>query len=494
MRKIAVADIGSNSARLVVMRRFGDAAPIPVAESKLSLRLQLAIDHNGAIPDAAVARIISLLKDFKAVADASGAEALIAVGTSALRDSVNAKAVIASVWQGSGVQLRALTGEEEARLGFQGAVNSVPVVNGAAVDVGGGSMELVRFIDRQPVTTLTLPLGALKVTDEFLADGGTEKSVAALTAHIDRLLAGLPVEPLTGGDRLIGTGGTIRNLAKMHRRRSSARFARLHGHSVPVSEIVGSIQRLASMKPARRKSVPGLNPERAGSIIGGACSTLGAAALLGADSILVSGAGLREGLAMEAFGAAPYSRAGISRKAARDMAVRFATWEPDKATRRAAIIGVICDALGDAISPELREAAELAAEVLDTGVAVDFYSRYEAAAWLIVNSDTGALTHRQVALMTAICLAGQGSSPQAGRFKGEIKPGETDELKKAGAVLALADEIEMRLGPGGASTLSIQPSQRSGEALTISWDGSDSWNNAPVRALFKSAFKRSVGV
>src|SRR5204862_7745205 len=107
----------------------------------------------------------------------------------------------------------------------------VEVENGWVLDVGGGSLEILRFRDRESIGSWTLPLGGLRLSDRFLkSDPPTREEVGRLRDHVTRTLVAAGIEPLAGGERVVGTGGTIRNLAKMDRRKRPYPIPRLHGY------------------------------------------------------------------------------------------------------------------------------------------------------------------------------------------------------------------------------------------------------------------------
>lgn len=485
--RIAIADIGSNSARMIVVQRSGDFGLIPVSESKVLLRLQRELRKTGELTSEGMERLVNVIKDFSVVAKSAGAEQLVTVATSAIRNTSNPAEVVRMLHEATGVTVRILSGEEEASYAFSGAISALPVDHGAVIDIGGGSMEIVRFENRRATQTVTLPLGALKLSDRFLTAGAvTKKELAKLSAHVEASLSVAGIVPLGPGAQVVGTGGTVRNAAKMDRRSSAKRFGRLHGHKIDLSDLDSSLGKLAEMDVPTLRSVSGLNPERADSIVGGLAALVASTRYLGGDSVLVSGAGLREGLALEAFGVDNAATSGSALQSVRDMCSRFATWDAGRASRRSLIAGQLSAVFEDVVSLEIEEALRLASELVDAGSTIDYYQRYRTAAMLVVNGNAGTLTHRQIALVSALCMAADGAGIKASAYGGEIAAEETDALQKSGVLLRLADEIEMRLLPSDEGSLALKRGKPKKASLTISFTGATTWNPSSLRRHYEA--------
>src|SRR4029077_9732140 len=128
---------------------------------------------------------LAALHDFIAIAAGSGAARTIALATAAVREAANGPQFVARLRQQTGLDIRIIDGDEEARLAFSGAVNGLPIEHGLLLDVGGGSLEGAHFRNRKPQQEWTLPLGSLRLTDRFLkADPAKPGEVTALVEHV----------------------------------------------------------------------------------------------------------------------------------------------------------------------------------------------------------------------------------------------------------------------------------------------------------------------
>ena len=146
---VAVIDIGSNSGRVVVYQRDPTGDLRAVAGSRASLRLVEDVDRRGELTESTMARLTEALRDFKAIAMGAGAGRIIAVDTAAMRDASNGALFAERLERELGIGIEIISGEAEARYGFDGAMRGLAVSGGLLFDVGGGSMELTRFHSRR---------------------------------------------------------------------------------------------------------------------------------------------------------------------------------------------------------------------------------------------------------------------------------------------------------------------------------------------------------
>ncbi|HEY6547476.1 MAG TPA: Ppx/GppA family phosphatase, partial [Vicinamibacteria bacterium] len=213
---VAVIDIGSNSARIVVYRLEGGVSTQILASSRGSLRLVRELDATHRLSDEAIARAFEALQDFRAIALGAGAARVFTLATAAVRDAENGQAFIAAVKKRLDLDVRILSGEEEARYGFLGAVGGLPVEHGVLFDVGGGSMQVSLFKSRRLGRAYSFPLGALRLSDAFLrSDPPRPQEMERLRRHVRKQLANARLPRLRGKESLVGTGGTLRNLARV---------------------------------------------------------------------------------------------------------------------------------------------------------------------------------------------------------------------------------------------------------------------------------------
>jgi exopolyphosphatase/guanosine-5'-triphosphate,3'-diphosphate pyrophosphatase len=450
---LAVIDIGSNSARIAVLRLDAFGQLDIIADARTSLQLARRIDSRGRIEASAVTEAIAAVRDFRAVAAAAGAERTVAVATAAMRTATNRESVLARLEADTGLAIKVIDGEEEARYAFLGAVHGLPIDTGYLVDVGGGSFEIAYFERRRALRWWTFELGALVTTDQFLgSDPPRPSEVADLRNHVIQTLhdAGVPPLPEDGG--MVGTGGTVRNLAKMHMRSVGHPIARVDGYVLQRREVRDLTSRLTTRNRSSLRTVPGLSTDRADSITGGALVVMAAMDALGAKSLMVSGHGLREGIALAELNLPLPEVHQVRRGSVAALASRFSTWDERRAARRIEMTRAILGVADPTMTAEMREVLDHATTLLDVGQSINYYDRWSHAAAVTASADLQGFTHREVALIaTTLARLGKARSnlPRYARLctRDDIK-----RIDRLAVVIELADELDRRVNGGGPPT------------------------------------------
>ena len=487
---VAVIDIGSNSARVAVYERSRQGHLHLIASSRSALRLVRDVDRLGRLGQNAVERTLVALRDFRAIALGAGARRILAVATAALRDARNGPALLARVRRELGIDVHVIDGRKEARYGFLGAVHGLPVADGLLFDLGGGSMQVSRFVSRRLRDALSLPLGALRLSSGLLAhDPPTRGELRKLQKHVRRVLAAANVRRLGPGEALVGTGGTVRNLAKVDARARRYPVTRVHGYVLSRESLVAMAASLAARPARKRERVPGLSDERGDSIVGGAFAVAGLMEATGARELVVSGQGVREGVAYSLVGGGMPSARDVREASISALVSRFAAWEARAAERRSEAAHALWSALAAHEDAEVAEALGYAARILDIGRSVDFFDRYEHVAEIVLASELAGFSHRQVALLAAVVRAGREIDPGARSLSPILGKADRHTLERAGTVLALADDLQERCPVRSALTVTCRVR---GSAVVVKAAGLLGWRQRPIAQRFEAAFGRRL--
>jgi exopolyphosphatase/guanosine-5'-triphosphate,3'-diphosphate pyrophosphatase len=191
----------------------------------------------------------------------------------------------------------------------------------------------------------------------------------------------------------------------------------------------------------RRSLIPGLNPDRADTIVGGAIVVQQVMDHVGARRTIVSSRGLREGLALDADGRGVPDAADVRTISVATLASRFATWDARTAERRASIAATVFEVLDAAAPGRIREMLDHAARLVDTGRALDYYDRFEHAAAIVLTADLAGFRHADLAALATI-LRDAGDEVGRGRLVDEQ---DRAVVERAAAALSLADEVHRRI-------------------------------------------------
>jgi exopolyphosphatase/guanosine-5'-triphosphate,3'-diphosphate pyrophosphatase len=303
--RLATIDLGTNTVRLLV----ADVTPgVPgwrtaIAEQRVT-RLGEGVSSTGALGAAAAARTAATVSDYVAQARAAGAARIAIVATSAVRDAANGAAFAADLARETGIAVRVVSGDDEARLTLRGIVAALGPLAGATVafDIGGGSTEYILARDGALAVAISLRLGVVALAERFPFPERVEPArYAALLAEIDAQLAReLPMAIASARvDTLVGTAGTVTTLAALDLGLSEYNAARVHGHALTGASVARQRARLATLDLAGRAALPCLEPGRADLIVPGVAVVEATMGRLRCERLIVSDFGLREGILAE---------------------------------------------------------------------------------------------------------------------------------------------------------------------------------------------------
>ena len=496
----AIIDLGSGSARAVVMQVNPGGGIEIVAQRRVNLNLMSHVDDNGALDASGVASAVAALEDFALLAGGYGIRAIHAVGTAALRESGNAAAIIDAAVNRFGIPLRIIDGSDEAAYCFVGAIHGLPVSDGLLADIGGGSMEIVRFSGRTMAWSASLPLGSLRIANQFhLTDLASPEDVHAAYQHVHAALRSAGVPRLQNGETLVGSGGSVRLLSRLLRGREPYPIIRMHGYQMAAGLLAGLARELSAASLRERAGIDGMNPERGHSIVGGAIAAHALSQYAAADSMIVSGQGLREGLARLpgplprdcAVSVPPL--ATVRMESLVDLVGRFVPRFSQRGKRRAALARNLGASIWGPDNRGIRDALECAAFVLDIGNAIDFYNRSNRTASIIVRTDLPGFTHEESAFLAAILLASERKKlPPRFRRSRLLNRDGIKLIGQAAVALTVVDELDNRL-PHGAAASEVRFIRQNGmlKVTTPAWSpvaGED------ARQRWQAAFGEEIDI
>jgi exopolyphosphatase/guanosine-5'-triphosphate,3'-diphosphate pyrophosphatase len=283
--RVAAVDLGTNTTRLLVADVDGGRLE-PVERRERITSLGEGVDRRRRLLPPGIARVRNCLVAYRRTAEALGAERVLAVGTSAVRDAENGEAFLGEVEWSYGFTTQLLDGDEEALLTFRGVSSGRTLEEGTLlVDIGGGSTELVVGGPDGVAFHQSLDVGSVRLTDRF----GEE--VGACAAHVREALPELSVS------HAIGVAGTVANLASLDLGLAEHDAERTDCHRLPRDGVAAQLERLAALPLEERRRVPGLEPERAPVIVAGAVILQEVLDRYGLPEVEVSGRDLLDGAA-----------------------------------------------------------------------------------------------------------------------------------------------------------------------------------------------------
>ena len=488
--KLAVIDLGSNSGRVVVVRADAQGVIDVLADERAPLRLIQHLDARGNLSPHAVEHVLTVLRDFHRVAAAAGARTTLAVATAAVREANNGPDLLRRIRRELGLKVRILDAESEARCAFLGAVYGLPVRSGLVLDIGGGSLQVSRFSDRRLQRSWSLPLGALRIHTRFLkGDPPTRGQIRQLRTHVHAAIARAGIPSLRRAEVLVGTGGTVRNLAKVDSRRRSYPIPRLHGYELTRARLQELTLLLGYCSQEERAFLPGMNAERADSIPAGSIIAETLMDHVGARRLLVAGQGLREGVVLETRRILVPPVKAVRARSVAGLASRFASWEKTRAARRLTLTRELHRRLDSGPPGLMAELLEHAAIILDIGRSVDYYRRHEHAAAIVRATGLLGFGHREILLLSILIEMADKSEWNLKRYRPLLREEDRGPLERASLVLALADLIEHRLPPKHAARVSCSIRK---ESIVLRVPALAAWNSRELESRFRRAFGREL--
>jgi exopolyphosphatase/guanosine-5'-triphosphate,3'-diphosphate pyrophosphatase len=311
-RPLAAIDLGTNTVRALVAEADPATGLVPRWADQVVARLGEGVAERGTLAPAAADRALAAVRGYRDRALALGAVEVLLVATAAVRQARDGSEFVARLRAEPGICPRVASGDEEARLTLLGATWGLGRTTGLVglVDVGGGSTEVLVADGPLVLATASLDLGVVQLVERFFVHDPVEPvELAACRAYVDRRLRNeawpriRPYRPMT----LVATAGTPTTLAALDLGLRVYDPARVQGHRLSALAISRLTAWLAALPLAERAQTPGLEPGRADVIVPGGIVLAAALAGLGLPAAVVSDAGLREGILLEAIGWRPSS-------------------------------------------------------------------------------------------------------------------------------------------------------------------------------------------
>lgn len=446
-------DLGSNSWRLVVFT-FNSSPPAwwkRTDELYETVRIGAGMGESGRLSEEAMTRGLETLIVFEHFCAASGLplSEVHAVATSAIRDATNGQEFVRSAEQATGLRIEIVSAQEEARLGYVAAINTSTLTDGAVLELGGGSMQLIEVSDRRARELSSVPLGAVRLTEELLPDArrARKKDLDRVRSRIRKTLDQVAWLPQSG-NRLIGIGGAVRNLASAAQHAADQEDLGVQGYLLTQAALAELISQLAAIEPAERGSMPGIKPGRGDIILAGALTIEGVLERGGFAGIEATEAGLREGVFFdrELLAGKPQPLFDdVRASAVRNLAIQYES-DMEHADHVAELSLQMFDSL---VETKLFEPAEGERELLwaaamlhDVGMTISYDDHHKHSRYLIVSAELPGFDPRERALIAQISRYHRKGAPKLGEMAPLARPGDDELVARCSVILRLAEHLE----------------------------------------------------
>jgi exopolyphosphatase/guanosine-5'-triphosphate,3'-diphosphate pyrophosphatase len=456
--KLAAIDIGSNSIKLAVVDAAASHSFAVLAREKETVRLGHETLREEFLSPPAIEAAADCIKRFRSIAEARGAERVIATATASVREATNAAEFIDTVERRTGVRVEVLSGIEEARLiGLAAALGcgatSVSLIN---LDIGGGSTEISLVRGGVPASLFSVKLGAVGLTERFLAsDPPKQKELRALREEVRGALE-RPARELRGASwqRATGTSGTILAVAEALRAaeaKQKSQGAQPAGAEVVLSRLVRFNERMAELSSAERRGVYGLSAQRAEIIIAGGQILEGALRALGINLLRTCDWALREGVIIdflrefEAESKPPVPDNADPRLRGVHAVGRRFGYEETHAHQVARFAETIFDELAGPASLTRHQRTLLSAAALlhDIGYHIAHEGHHKHALYLIKNSELTGFSEAERDLIANVARYHRGSPPKDKHPDySTLNQADRETVRRLAAILRVADALD----------------------------------------------------
>ncbi len=450
LEKFGIIDLGSNSARLVIVNLFEEGYFMVEDELKESVRLGQDMEKDGFLKPARVSETIKTLKMFRRLCDASGVTRIIAVATEAVRRAKNQRSFLDEIQANCGIKLRVLTPDEEAVLVYRGVINTMDVPKGIILEIGGGSTKIVYYNRRNILNHVTLPFGAVTLTDLYAESGmKPEEQAAAIEDRVTKELA--EIEWLKGVDsdaQMIGVGGSFRNLFKITQMVHKYPLDTVHNYKMLTEDFTPVYDMIRVLDLDKKKKIKGLSASRA-DILPAALAIINAfIRYMGVEVITFSGAGLREGIMFNQ--ALPATMEKPLQDVLGYSLQTLVKWYGCDEKHVEHVVN-----LSMQLFKQLRvlhkfprqnlRILKIAASLHDCGMRIKFYNHQRHSWYMILNATLYGVSHREIVLaaFVACCHKKEDINMQDwNRYRDIVSDDDLEIVKKLGVILRIAESLD----------------------------------------------------
>lgn len=450
MEKIGIIDLGSNSARLVIVNLFKEGYFMVVDELKESVRLGQDMERDGFLKPARVAETIKTLKMFRKLCEASNVSRIIAIATAAVRRAKNQRSFLDEIQASCGIKIRVLTAEEEAVYVYRGVINTMDVPKGVILEIGGGSTKIVYYNRRNILNFETLPFGAVTLTGLFSEEGikpeqQAEKIEEFFTEQLKKIEW---LKDVDSDAQLIGVGGSFRNLFKINKIVKKYPLDTVHNYHMPVEDFNSVYDMIKVLDLDKKKKIKGLSAERADILPAALAIVKSFVTYFNCEKIVMSGAGLREGIMFNQ--ALPITEEKpISDVLNYSLTTLVKYYDCDEKHVEHVVN------LSIQLFKQLRvlhkfprqylRVLKVAATLHDCGMRIKYYNHQRHSCYMIINANLYGVSHRDTVLaaFTACCHKKEDiNAYEWARYKDILGEDDLEIVKRLGVMLRIAESLD----------------------------------------------------
>lgn len=447
-KRLGIVDIGSNSIRLAVYEVSAQGQYRLINENKESARLSEKINNEGVMGRKDILSIVPILREFQDICRVYDCEDIVVAATAAIRNAVNADEIASTLYTQTGLKIDILSGEEEAYYGYLGVVGGMEIENGFIIDIGGGSSEITLFLNRELISSVSLPIGAV---NSLLAYGGedtwSEQNMEDLRERVEELITDYGWIRSHPGLTLVGLGGTVRALGKLDQRIRKYPLRVAHQYTLENESIDYFAELLPPMPLDKRKRMDGLSKARADIIVPGLLILQAIKEATGSTKCIVSGTGLREGLLLKTMGAKLPSIAEVVSRQVDALLSFHSTVSPAHLERVRKYADCLCKVMrldSSEAGEDCKKLIHVAAMLYKIGSGIRYHQYDKHTLYWLTHAPIGGLTHRESILSAYIAdyRSSNGKRLNVGEYRSLLRDSDVILIQQLGSLLQIAVALD----------------------------------------------------
>lgn len=448
MKRISVIDIGSNSIRLVIVDINNEYFKV-VDEFKETVRLGKDINKDGSLCSKRMQKAIDTLGFFKKLCDELSVDEIIAVATEAVRKASNREEFIQNVYKKTEINIDIIDGKMEAYYDFLGGINSLNINDCLMIDIGGASTELIEVRNKQIKNSISFPFGALSLAEKFKLSGkGCMINESHLKNYVKEFFTKAPWLKNIRGVPLVGIGGTVRNIAKIHRRKIKYTFDTIHNYQMTPEQVKEIYNFVVCKTISSRKKVKGLSIDRI-DIFPNAVSVVNAVMeYCNISEIYVSSKGLRDGILYSYILKDNSIIDDVLDFSLRNLMINYGI-----NIVHAERVWNMCSSLYTQLENLIKaprdfsKILKVSSLLHDCGITLDYHNHHKHSFYMILNSSLYGLCHKDILISAYIAALHrkQDFALTEPYHKKLIKREELQIIEKLGVLLQISESLDRGL-------------------------------------------------
>ncbi len=451
MKRIGLVDIGSNTVRLVLFEYDEETGLKELQNIKTPARLAWYLDEDKVMAEEGIDNLISILKSFQLISEKYSIKEVHPVATAAIRQSVNVDDILERVKSEVGMEIKVITGKEEAFYGYHAVVHTISNMDGLIIDIGGGSTELTYFENKELIHSVSLPFGVVTLKSMFFDDKkhNDEEALEETEKYVKKQLKSIKWLSKRKVP-ILAIGGSARNIARIHQSSTNYPIAGVHGYSMDRNDLQDVYDLLENTKEDDLDDIDGLSKDRSDIILPSTIVFKSLYDISRAQEFKFSRQGIREGLAMSMITRdypAAFNKYHIFRDSLKELASDFQI-DFEEGKKRQEITERLYHELERydfiSISRHEKYLMKNAAYIFYLGSFIDRDATSQHTYYLISNSNINGIVHRDRVKLALLASFKNKTllkffADESGWFNSE----EMSILMKLGSILKFANALNI---------------------------------------------------